>query len=276
MRTLFQDTIDTVKHVDVARAHGKQQSTALDQSIAQRFSSSAVDEEFASILKTPDPATELRQLRDVLFAQDPSGVAVEGLRQAGRNHLVNNMLGFDASRGQVLRATRYDNLMQSRRGVFNELLGPQEMAKLDALSSQLKTLEVAGGMSPQRGNIVPPSILVQALTRYVALKGASGYITSGPTALTQSSALSRFVSSLSDRMTSGGAERLLQEAVRPGNERVLFDLMTAPQNAAQADRLVRSLDAWLSTLPVTMSSEVQEDNSDGDIDALFEGLGVSR
>jgi len=276
LKGVFEETIDAARHADTARAHGKNDMAALDASLANRFSNSAVDAEFAAILKTPDPVSEVRGLTDVLLSQDPTGVAVEGLRQTARNHLVKQMIGEDPARGTVLKGTAYANLMRDRRNVFSELLGPDELAKMDALSGQLRSLEVGRGMSPQEGQIVKPSVLVQALSRFVTLKTASPYIRGGPTSLTQSSAVSRLASSISDRMTSGGAERLLQEAVKPGNERILLDLMTPPQNAAQEDRLVRSISAWLSTLPVSATSSVEEDNSDGDIDSIFEGLGVSR
>jgi len=278
MRGLFEDTIDRVARAQAAQADGISDARNVrDRSAEGRFSNSEVDKEFASILKSPNPQQEVRQLREVLDAQDPTGQATEGLRQSAREYMVRRMMAQDTTLGPVLRGTKADEILTEHSRVFSELMGPEEMTKINQVAQELRLLDQTRGYSAAPGAIVQPSMLGGIVARFVGLRAIGGQIQSqGIGSFQQNAIISSVSRKIADKLSSAGAERLIMEAMQPGNEQLLRDLLTRPQNVEQANRVARSVEAWVSTLPVSILGGEAEDAPGDDIDAIFEGLGVSR
>jgi len=278
MRSLFEDTVDRVARAQAAQTDGVSDARNVrERSPEGRFSNSAVDREFSTILKSQNPEQEIRQLREVLDAQDPTGQATEGLRQSAREYMVKRIMAQDNTLGPVFRGTEAEAILTQHNRVFSDLMGPEEMAKINQVSRELRLLDQTRGYTAQPGAIVAPSMLGGIVARFVGLRAIGGQIQSqGIGSFQQNAIISSVSRRIADKLSSAGAERLIMEAMQPGNEALLRDLLTKPQNVEQANRVARSVEAWVSTLPVSVLGGEADDAPDDGFDALFEGLGVSR
>lgn len=289
LKGVFDNTIDNVRRALDLEKEIPGAARDLERSAIGRFGDSRTDKEFDVLLSSNTPADDIRDISAVLQASDPTGAALNGFKRAAAEYLIRGSRSVSKGdlpiEGNLSSVTSQDSgklskLLTTNRKALEAVFSPEEMTRLDRINLELRRLDYSRSGQQTPGDIVEPDILGSILGRFFGVRAAGNTIGQsgnlGAGAIQVYGVASRFGKSIADKLTTAGAERILRDALF--DEQLFRSLITPPLPESAAQQAQRYVAAWLSAMPVSVTTgDVEESDNfsdDAKIEKLIEGLGV--
>lgn len=258
LRASFQNAIDSQAVAGRAVKRSDFVEKEISKSAASRFLSADPEDAIQSIFKADKPAVAAAQILQQA-RKDKSGAAIEGVKKALSNYLIDRS-SVMTSDGPQMRGAQFKELIASPdvSSVAKQVYSGAEINRLKTIAAELQKLDQArmasGGIDALED--LKPNTLVNIGARIVGARvgakfggGMAGGLQS---AQIMSSRFQRIVS----RLTNDKAQQMLMDAVEdPELFRTLLMDVTVPKNL---EKLERSLAPYISGAAATQAGEDQQ------------------
>jgi len=237
----------------VSRTAGSRATRLRDPKVsrAAEFLNAPVDQEFATVLRSKNPAAAARELRRQV-SKDKTGKAVRGLKSAAFDYMMDKAATrqFDDAGQSILSGNSLKSIMSDRRAsaALREILSDAEMTRMQRISRELSSVEASqGGNLPNVGSVMndTPSTVIQTLARMFAARAGAraGHGISGASIQTANIA-TKNMDKLLKFLTNDRAEAMIREAIT-GDEDLFRMLLTRGTDAEQLDKTAFRVLEWL-------------------------------